>query len=313
VLRGEVRERRRRLERRRASLQAELERAAGFEQSRHNGEMILAYMYGLAPGATRLEVPGEGTVIPLDPERTPLEQAQALFREYHRARAAVEGVPARIANVALGLRYLDEIETHLDLAEDHDTIQILRTELAALPDDVTAPRPAESGAAAPRAARPAPQGPAARRSPGNKRKPAGAPVSRESRLATTPAKTISGDGFPILYGRSGRQNDALTFGLARPEDLWLHARGVPGAHVLIRTDGRRVPDSTLTEAARLAARHSKAREDTAVDVIVTEKRHVRRVAGAPPGLVTVQNERVLRVRLDEAEEATAAARLTADG
>ncbi|HUS17349.1 MAG TPA: hypothetical protein VM536_20325, partial [Chloroflexia bacterium] len=54
--------------------------------------------------------------------------------------------------------------------------------------------------------------------------------------------------------------------------------------------------STVAEAARLAARHSKARNDTAVDVIVTEKRYVRRVAGAPPGLVTVTHERVLRVR-----------------
>jgi predicted ribosome quality control (RQC) complex YloA/Tae2 family protein len=54
----------------------------------------------------------------------------------------------------------------------------------------------------------------------------------------------------------------------------------------------------VAEAARLAARHSKARADSAVDVIVTEKRHVRRIPGAPPGLVTVSNERVLRVRID---------------
>jgi predicted ribosome quality control (RQC) complex YloA/Tae2 family protein len=287
----ELHERRDRLERRRRALQAELDRAAGFEKERHKGELILAYMYGLAPGQTRLEIPEEALVITLDPDRTPLEQAQALFREYQRARAAVEGVPARLEAVELGLRYLDEIATQLDLAADHDTIQLLRTEIAALPDDPGARPPAARGEAPP--AKRAPH------KPGHKdRKPRldTRPATRESRLATTPGKATSRDGFTLLYGRSARQNDALTFGLARPEDLWLHARGVPGSHVVIRATGRPIPESTVAEAARLAARHSKARADSAVDVIVTEKRHVRRIPGAPPGLVTVSNERVLRVR-----------------
>ncbi|HMA33813.1 MAG TPA: NFACT RNA binding domain-containing protein [Chloroflexia bacterium] len=295
AVRAELGALRHRLERRRSALQAELDRAVGFEQERHKGELILAYMYGLAPGQTRLEIPEENLVILLDPRRTPLEQAQAMFREYQRARAAVEGVPARLAAVELGLRYLDELATHLDLAEDHDTIQLLRGELAALPDEIG------THVAAPAAPPPARRPPA--RPHGARRKPAPATPAapRESRLATTPAKVVSQDGFTLFYGRSARQNDALTFGLARPDDLWLHARNVPGAHVLIRTDQRPVPESTLAEAARLAARHSQARDDTAVDVILTEKRHVRRVAGAPPGLVTVSHERVLRVRPQPAE------------
>jgi predicted ribosome quality control (RQC) complex YloA/Tae2 family protein len=109
-------------------------------------------------------------------------------------------------------------------------------------------------------------------------------------------RVTSSDGIPILVGRSARQNDAITFGQARPGDLWLHARNVPGAHVIVRGEGRSVPERTVAEAARLAAQHSKARHDTAVDVIVTERRHVRRIPGAPPGLVTVSGERVLRVR-----------------
>jgi predicted ribosome quality control (RQC) complex YloA/Tae2 family protein len=292
AVRAELHERRDRLERRRRSLQAELDRAAGFERERHKGELILAYMYGLAPGQTRLEIPEEDLVIDLDPDRTPLEQAQALFREYQRARAAVEGVPARLEAVDLGLRYLDEIATQLDLAADHDTIQLLRTEIAALPED-----PGARPALAPRDE--APPTKRAPHKPGHRdRKPRldMRPATRESRLATTPGKATSRDGFTLLYGRSARQNDALTFGLARPDDLWLHARGVPGSHVVIRATGRPIPESTVAEAARLAARHSKARADSAVDVIVTEKRHVRRIPGAPPGLVTVSNERVLRVR-----------------
>jgi predicted ribosome quality control (RQC) complex YloA/Tae2 family protein len=294
AVRAELHERRDRLERRRRSLQAELDRAAGFERERHKGELILAYMYGLAPGQTRLEIPDEDLVIDLDPDRTPLEQAQALFREYQRARAAVEGVPARLEAVELGLRYLDEIATQLDLAADHDTIQLLRTEIAALPED-PGTRPAAAEQEPPPAKRPPPK-PSRKDRKDRKPRLDTRPATRESRLATTPGKATSRDGFTLLYGRSARQNDALTFGLARPDDLWLHARGVPGSHVVIRATGRPIPESTVAEAARLAARHSKARADSAVDVIVTEKRHVRRIPGAPPGLVTVSNERVLRVR-----------------
>jgi predicted ribosome quality control (RQC) complex YloA/Tae2 family protein len=293
-IRAELEERRRRLERRRASLQGELDRAAGFEAQRHQGELILAYMYSLAPGQTRLEIPEENLVITLDPNRTPLEQAQAMFREYQRARAAVEGVPARIEAAGLGLRYFDELATHLDLAEDYDTIQTIRREVAALPED-----PGAWG-------QPPPPKPDTRPAKGHG-KPGKGKIQRpksqpEAPKSGGPARMTTEDGFTIFYGRSARQNDTLTFDLARPEDLWLHARGAPGAHVVIRTGGRPVPERAIAEAARLAARHSKARDESAVDVIITEKRHVRRIPGAPPGLVTVSNERVLRVRPTAADQ-----------
>ncbi|MGI8586254.1 MAG: Rqc2 family fibronectin-binding protein [Chloroflexia bacterium] len=298
AVRAELAVRRRRLERRQRGLQAELDRAAGFEQHRHKGEMLLAYMYGIAPGQTRLEVPEEDLVIDLDPRRTPLEQAQALFHEYGRARAAVEGGQARLNAVALGLSYLDELASHLDLADDHDTIHLLRSEIAALPDDTSAPpRPAEAEKQHPKK-QPVKSAKSPKSTKRTHRNPQSAlrnPQS-DSRLATTPARTVTSDGHTVMYGRSARQNDALTFSVALPEDLWLHARGVPGSHVVIRTGGRPVPESAVAEAARLAARHSKARTAGAVDVIVTEKRHVRRIPGAPPGLVTVSHERVMRVR-----------------
>jgi predicted ribosome quality control (RQC) complex YloA/Tae2 family protein len=282
--------------RRAAALERELQRAAGFETLRRKGEMLLGYMHGLEPGQRRLEIPEENLVIELNPDVPPLEQAQAFFREYQRARAAVAGVPARLDATQLGLQYLDELSTHLELADDFATISAIREELTALPadpdalltgadrpappDDAEPPpkkKPAKGkGKFAPRRDRPAPKG--------------------GGRPAITPLRIVSSDGIPILVGRSARQNDALTFGLARPDDLWLHARGVPGAHVVVRGEGRAVPERTVAEAARLAAQHSKARHDTAVDVIVTERRNVRRIPGAPPGLVTVTGERVLRVR-----------------
>jgi predicted ribosome quality control (RQC) complex YloA/Tae2 family protein len=302
---AEIEARRKTLARRVAALERELERAAGFDVLRRKGEMLLGYMYVLEPGQRRLEIPEENLVIDLDPDVPPLEQAQAMFREYSRARAAVAGVPARLDATGLALQYLDELTTHLELAEDFATISAIREELAALPADPDTlvagierrARGEEDEEDAPPPPKKAPKG-RGKYAPKHQR----AKKEAGGRAALEPLRVTSSDGFPILVGRSARQNDALTFGQARPGDLWLHARGVPGAHVVIRGEGRTVPERTVTEAARLAAQHSKARHDTAVDVIITERRHVRRIPGAPPGLVTVAQERVLRVRPGGREE-----------
>jgi predicted ribosome quality control (RQC) complex YloA/Tae2 family protein len=301
----EIDARRKTLARRAAALERELERAAGFDVLRRKGEMLLGYMYVLEPGQRRLEIPEEDLVIDLDPDVPPLEQAQAMFREYSRARAAVAGVPARLEATGLALQYLDELTTHLELAEDFATISAIREELAALPADPDTlvagierrARGEEDGDEAPPPPKKAPKG-------RGKYAPKTTRAKKEAagRAGIEPLRVTSSDGIPILVGRSARQNDAITFGQARPGDLWLHARNVPGAHVVVRSEGRTVPERTVAEAARLAAQHSKARHDTAVDVIITERRHVRRIPGAPPGLVTVSGERVLRVRPAAARE-----------
>ncbi|MBC7220075.1 DUF814 domain-containing protein [Candidatus Bipolaricaulota bacterium] len=109
----------------------------------------------------------------------------------------------------------------------------------------------------------------------------------------TPRETTV-DGFRILIGRSGEENDQLVRA-ARPDDVWLHARGVPGAHVLIRTDGRPVPREVLVRAAELAAWHSRGRGERKVAVSYTEARYVRKPKGVPPGMVTLLREEVLVV------------------
>ena len=102
-------------------------------------------------------------------------------------------------------------------------------------------------------------------------------------------------------GKSARQNDLLTFRQAAPDDVWLHARGVPGAHVIIKTAGRPVPEATLRQAARLAARYSAARREKSVAVDYTLRRYVKRVRGGRPGLVTYRHERTLTVSPGEEE------------
>lgn len=106
-------------------------------------------------------------------------------------------------------------------------------------------------------------------------------------------------GFTVLVGRSARENDLLVR-RASPNDLWLHARGVPGAHVLIKNGGRPVPEETLRRAAELAAWFSKARGERKVEVSYTEARYLRKPKGSPPGMVTLLREKVIVVSGEEA-------------
>jgi len=98
-------------------------------------------------------------------------------------------------------------------------------------------------------------------------------------------------------GRNAPQNEQVTFGRAGPEDLWLHVRGMPGAHVVIKRSRQVVPDEVVQRAAQLAAYYSRARNsDSRVAVDVTERRFVRRLRGKYPGMVTYRNEQTVWVK-----------------
>lgn len=107
----------------------------------------------------------------------------------------------------------------------------------------------------------------------------------------------SSDGLAIWVGRGAASNDQLTFHDSAPNDIWLHARGAAGAHVILRWQGEGAPpERDLHQAALLAAWHSKARHATVVPVDWTRRKHVRKPRGAPPGLVTITHARTLFVR-----------------
>jgi predicted ribosome quality control (RQC) complex YloA/Tae2 family protein len=110
-----------------------------------------------------------------------------------------------------------------------------------------------------------------------------------------PLSLTSPDGFAILVGRNSRQNDEVTFRRGQGDDWWFHARGVPGAHVIVRAAGQTLPADTIRRAAELAAYFSRLRDDSQVLVDYTRRRHVRRIPGAAPGLVTYSQEETVRV------------------
>lgn len=106
-------------------------------------------------------------------------------------------------------------------------------------------------------------------------------------------------GAKILVGRGAKENDALTLRIAKPYDLFLHARGVPGAHIIVPLQrGASCPPDLLVDAALLAAYHSEARGENPVEITYAERRHVRKTKGAPPGQVKVEREKVMLLRLD---------------
>ena len=126
------------------------------------------------------------------------------------------------------------------------------------------------------------------------------PARRKAPAVHRPYRVFhSADGHPIWVGRAGADNDALTFQIARPHHLWLHARGVPGAHVVVPLDRKEeVPPEVLLDAAHLALHHARGGGASRGEVAWTRARLVRRVKGGPPGQVTYSGEKVLSIRVE---------------
>lgn len=254
------------LEKRRAALLRELRPPAEIEQLRASGEWILALATQIAPRQSELVLP-EGVEfgpVRLDPALAAAENAAAYFKRYRKARRAAQMNAPRLATLDSELAYLEQLGADLTLATDRNEIDAVRAALA------------EAGYT-------------------RQRRATTAVTSKVS--VQGPRRFTSHEGYALFVGRNSRQNDHVTFDLAGPDDLWLHARGWPGAHVVIRSGGRAVSDATVQQAASLAAYYSKAQNEGWVDVMVAERRRVRRAPGRPhPGMVTVEEERVVRVR-----------------
>ena len=122
-------------------------------------------------------------------------------------------------------------------------------------------------------------------------------VSRSEPVSLTASRVFQVDGYAVEVGKDATQNDAL-LRKARPDDLWLHAKGVPGSHVIVRRQGRcDIPRAVVEKAAQFAALYSKAKAEKRVEVSITPVKHVRKPKGSPPGLVILSQEDTLTVQL----------------
>jgi predicted ribosome quality control (RQC) complex YloA/Tae2 family protein len=228
------------------------------EPLRRAGDVILAHLSEIPAMAAEFTVDGER--VDLDPRLSPVENAQAYFARYRKAREAEERVPHLLDEARHFAEHLADLRTLVEVADQMDDIRALRREVAA----ATGTRAQSDSKKAPRSSAPA-----------------------YRRIPIT-------DQWDVLVGTSAAGNATVTFDVARGDDLWLHARGVSGAHVIVRGKGEPPPE-VVERAAQLAAGHSASREAGAVEVDVTRRRYVKKVAGGPPGLVRYANEHTLRV------------------
>jgi predicted ribosome quality control (RQC) complex YloA/Tae2 family protein len=267
---------------------------AGAEATRNAGERadeyerwantLLAHLPAVVRGAASATVPdpygddeGATVTIPLDAAISPQDNADRLFVRARKARDGAEVAADRIEGLTEEIEALEALEAALERDAEEDDIEAVRVRLARL----VGPARAGAGAAARSGASQASKRPAEKPFGGHK------------------IRTFQVDGHELLVGETAEANDYLTTRVAAPADLWMHVRAAPGAHGVLRTNGKpeRIPDETVRRAAGVVAARSgtAVKHATLVAVDVVEKRHVRKPRGAKPGAVQYQRERVFDV------------------
>ncbi|MEZ4268238.1 MAG: NFACT RNA binding domain-containing protein [Myxococcota bacterium] len=270
----------RKLERAEAAIAADRARVDEAEDHRVYGDLLKTALHRVPRGASSIALPdhsqpGSPTVeVPLDPALDARTNLARHFRVYRRFRDAADAIDARL-NEARARR---------------QAMEALAAEIAAHAEGATAADGPEPDLAALEA----------RLKSLGYRPPTQAKPSRAKAAPALPYRRFTAtDGSLILVGRSAADNDKLTLRHGRAGDLWLHARDVPGSHVLLRPPPGREPTSeALLDAASLAAWHSQSRGEPTVEVTWTERKHVRKARGAPAGRVTLSRGRTLSVRVE---------------
>ena len=267
---------RKRLKRRLQAVADDAARAAEAPALRARGQLLLTNLHAIARGAKSVKAidyavdPPAEVEIALDPVRTPREQAEAWFKQAKRYERGATLALQRTAASEAELAELDRLAVAVAAAASPDELAPLAERCEAL--GLRAQLPSDLAA----------------------------PERQRGPQPHVSYRTLRGSGNrTILVGKGAADNDTLTREVARPQDLWLHARDRPGAHVVVPLErGEVCPPELLIDAAMLAAHFSDARGEVDVDVIHTPKRYVRKPKGAAVGLVVLERERVLRVRLE---------------
>lgn len=268
TLRDQINKAASRTERRLKGAARDLPEPGSAERLRTQAQWLLALQHSIQAGQTQLELPDGSDPVTLVPGKTPVLQAEAMFKRARKLERAAEAVPRRIRELERDRAYLAQLLLDLEQAADRPELEAVREDLE------------QTGLAG--------------RAQVRKSRPKVPPPARG------PRRFRHGQ-FTILVGRNARQNDQVTFAKGSPRDLWLHARDHPGSHVVIQSGGREVPRATLEGAARLAAYHSGLRGENRARVMMAERRHVRKPARARPGQVTIRKGKARTVVVDAVE------------
>ena len=246
-----------------------LEGAARMEEYRQKGELIQANLYRLKKGEAVARVENfysedyEPIDIPMDVALSPAQNAQRYFKLYQKARGARTLAAEQKAKAEQELEYLEQMEDDLRKCADAAGLAELREMLV------------KSGHVRPTVSR----------------------VKQRKEAPSQPMKFLSSDGIEIEVGKNALQNERLTM-VAKGDEMWLHAQKMPGSHVLVHSET--VPETTLLEAAMLAAYYSKGVRSAQVPIDATLRRYIKKPGGTPAGFVIYTHQRTLYITPDEA-------------
>src|SRR6266480_419440 len=269
-------------------LQQELSVSEDASRYRLQAELLLAYQFEVKQGQSSVVLPNIfedksqslDVTIPLDPRFNAIGNANRLFHKYHKLRRALALVPDQIEKNITEQAMVEQLLADLMLADTPAEVALVKAEMQSAGYI--------RGAKASRSATTSPQKQSHKSKSGKQRKTKPVPPG-----GGVPLHIQSRDGFTILIGKNSRQNEEVTFHQASANDTWLHARGVPGAHVIVKAGGRDITRSTLEQAASLAAYYSQARGSTRIPVDYTLQRYVRHMKGGGPGMVIYEREKTL--------------------
>ncbi|MCB5950790.1 NFACT family protein [Enterococcus sp. BWT-B8] len=233
---------------------------------RRNGELLTTFMTQVPKGAEIVTLDNyyeenQPIDIKLNPAFSPNQNAQKYFQKYQKLKNAVRVVQAQLEQTQLEILYLESVLSQLELATPMD-ISLIREELL------------NEGYI--------------KKQRQNKQK---------KQQQSKPESFISSEGDTILVGRNNLQNDQLTLKTAKKTDYWLHAKDIPGSHVIIKNSAP--SEKTLYEAAVLAAYFSKFRLSAQIPVDYVQVKHVHKPNGAKPGYVIYENQKTLFVTPSE--------------
>ena len=218
------------------------------------GELLNAYGYELSGGEKELlcldYYSGKEVKIPLDPQLSAQENSQKYYARYNKLKRTCEALETLTAETKQEIDHLESISAALDIAVREEDLVQIKEELM------------EFGFI--------------------KKRPLG---SKKPKITSRPYHYRSTDGFDIYVGKNNYQNEEVTFKIANGNDWWFHAKGIPGSHVVVRTEGKDLPDRVFEEAGSLAAWYSKGRSNEKVEIDYIQRKHVKKAAGGAPGFV----------------------------
>ncbi len=258
-----------RLRKRESKIEDDLKQAERLEEYRRFGDLLMMNKGNIRKGqatASLVDVfdPAHMTVeIPLDPKLSAVGNAQRYYKKHKKARDALSTIEKRSLETKKSIEDLARISEQLKKPQEQIHLGKIRRNLVRL---------------------------------GLLREPK--PADREKEKKSLFRSFVTKKGREILVGRNNRENDYLTFKLARPDDLWFHAEGVPGSHVLLRMKDKTTEPSSaeIREAAGVAAYFSKSRQENKAEVIYTLAKYVRKPKRAKPGTALVEKEKSIVVK-----------------